>query len=700
MGNNFYPPSPTGVPADLLKVPSSYKQRAVYVLIAIILFVLFYIGMVAGAAYLIYLSVVYPMGSINKFTIFLKLGAIAMSVMLFVFTLKFLFSKQEQDYSMLTEIKPNEHPDLFAFIEQICKETGAPRPKKVFLSPEINASVFYDSTILSLFLPVKKNLLIGLGLVNSLNLTEFKAVLAHEFGHFAQSSMKLGSYTYMASNIIHDMVYNRDRWDHVLEQWRHSDIRLAIFGWILSAVVWIVRHILAAVYAIINKLHASLSRQMEFNADLVAVSLTGSDAIIDGLYRLEGSSAGMGMAQSLLSDAADHNLYTKNLFFHQRKAEAHLRERNSVSPYVKDENGYIFSAEHDFTPPMYASHPSNYQREQNTKKRMIAGVVDDRSPWILFNNPEAVQEAMTEKMLKLYFKLPPNVTYTDPEKVDEFIQAELEESTYHEQYKGSYDERLVTIIDPDKVQEMQDELYGTGQQKPRSVEDLYDASMVKHMAHIQALTADLTKIYGIATGQNAAKSFQYGGDTHASSKAEEFIKTVSTDLEKANKWWVQHDQKVFLYFWELAAPEERTELERRYKFQNVVVDHFNQIGDIKNHFISTINDLNNAGSIDQSEFNSFLVRFKNHYTLLDSLLKSARMVQLPRLNKLEDMSNMGEFIQQEKLPAVSSVDLNWVNAILMQLDPIQSRLRRLYFKNLSVLLKTQEAIAEKTKVSA
>jgi len=37
-----------------------------------------------------------------------------------------------------------------------------------------------------MFLPVKKNLQIGMALVNSVTVTEFKAILAHEFGHFSQ----------------------------------------------------------------------------------------------------------------------------------------------------------------------------------------------------------------------------------------------------------------------------------------------------------------------------------------------------------------------------------------------------------------------------------------------------------------------------------------------------------------------------------
>jgi hypothetical protein len=36
----------------------------------------------------------------------------------------------------------------------------------------------------------KKNLTIGIGLINSTSVGELKTILAHEFGHFSQRSMK------------------------------------------------------------------------------------------------------------------------------------------------------------------------------------------------------------------------------------------------------------------------------------------------------------------------------------------------------------------------------------------------------------------------------------------------------------------------------------------------------------------------------
>ncbi len=78
------------------------------------------------------------------------------------------------------EITAAEHPRLFAFLHRLADEARAPRPHRVFLSPRVNAAVFYDLSIANLILPSKKNLEIGLGLINVLTLGELKAVLAHE----------------------------------------------------------------------------------------------------------------------------------------------------------------------------------------------------------------------------------------------------------------------------------------------------------------------------------------------------------------------------------------------------------------------------------------------------------------------------------------------------------------------------------------
>ena len=68
-----------------------------------------------------------------------------------------------------------------------------------------------------------------MGLVNVLTLSEFKAVLAHEFGHFSQNSMKLHRYVYTANRIIADMVIGRDWLDNLLDRCKQREDALAAF---------------------------------------------------------------------------------------------------------------------------------------------------------------------------------------------------------------------------------------------------------------------------------------------------------------------------------------------------------------------------------------------------------------------------------------------------------------------------------------
>ncbi len=116
---------------------------------------------------------------------------------------------------MHIEITEEEQPVLFGFIHQLCEELGAPEPNKVYVSPDVNAAVMPRTSLVNLFVEPKKDLLIGMGLVNCVNLSEFKAVLAHEFGHFGQSAMA-SSYTYVASRIIGDLVDGEDWFDRLI----------------------------------------------------------------------------------------------------------------------------------------------------------------------------------------------------------------------------------------------------------------------------------------------------------------------------------------------------------------------------------------------------------------------------------------------------------------------------------------------------
>src|SRR5262249_26442963 len=156
-------------------------------LVSLLAFVGLYLLLVLGTAALIVVIMARVPFPFNFFVV-------VPPIIFLLFLIKGFFAKREPETSFQLEIFPEEHPRLLDFLSRLCDDTGAPVPHRIVVSPEINAAVFYEESLLGLIVPPPKNLLIGLGLVNVLTLSEFKAVMAHELGHFSQRGMLLRRY--------------------------------------------------------------------------------------------------------------------------------------------------------------------------------------------------------------------------------------------------------------------------------------------------------------------------------------------------------------------------------------------------------------------------------------------------------------------------------------------------------------------------
>ncbi|MEH6418354.1 M48 family metallopeptidase [Pseudomonas sp. CGJS7] len=274
------------MPAQLTAPSAAYRRHAWLAMAGLLAFVAIYfalLGWFGWTAFRLFASIVRG----NSDNVLLAAGASACAAFLCVFMAKALiFNKRGSKDAHDMELKPAEQPELFAFLHRLADEAGAPRPHRVFLSPRVNAGVFYDLSLANLIVPSKKNLEIGLALVNALNLGEFKAVLAHEFGHFAQRTMAVGRWVYIAQQIAAHIIAKRDAFDDFLSGLSRFDLRVAWIGWLLSLVVWSIRSLVEIVFRVVILAQRALSREMEYQADLVAASLTGSDALVHALHRL------------------------------------------------------------------------------------------------------------------------------------------------------------------------------------------------------------------------------------------------------------------------------------------------------------------------------------------------------------------------------------------------------------------------------
>lgn len=92
------------------------------------------------------------------------------------------------------ELRAAEAPRLFAEIERIRAAMDAPRPHQVLVTDDYNAAVSQVPR-LGPFWP-RSYLIVGLPLMAALNTDQFRAVLAHEFGHLCAGDSRMTGRVY------------------------------------------------------------------------------------------------------------------------------------------------------------------------------------------------------------------------------------------------------------------------------------------------------------------------------------------------------------------------------------------------------------------------------------------------------------------------------------------------------------------------
>jgi Zn-dependent protease with chaperone function len=369
----------------------------------------------------------------------------ACAALLALFMLKALFFRQRRGEDHSLPVTPAEQPELFSELHAIADAVGAPRPHRVLLSARVNAAVFYDLSPLNLLWPTKKNLEIGLGLVNVLTRSELRAVLAHEFGHFAQRAMAVGRWVYVAQQIAARLVAQRDMLDSFLQGLSRFDFRVAWIGWVLSLIVWAIRSLVDSVFTGVQLLQRSLGREMEYGADAVAVALTGSDALVQALYKLQTADIDWDRAAGLASEWKAKEQWVGNLF----ELQSAISERTGRMlddaqygqvPAPRGAGHRLFDTGDSAVPHMWRTHPLNHEREARAKAHYRTGDVDDRSAWTLFADAPALCTQVTRRL----FEIPESATAMDEAELQERLDERFGGELLHPRYRGAYLGRALT----------------------------------------------------------------------------------------------------------------------------------------------------------------------------------------------------------------------------------------------------------------
>jgi hypothetical protein len=93
------------------------------------------------------------------------------------------------------EITARDAPELFGMIEELRRALRSPRFDHVLVTDDFNAAVA-QAPRFGLFGWYRNYLLIGLPLAKALTVEQFKAVLAHEFGHLSKGHGRMSNWIY------------------------------------------------------------------------------------------------------------------------------------------------------------------------------------------------------------------------------------------------------------------------------------------------------------------------------------------------------------------------------------------------------------------------------------------------------------------------------------------------------------------------
>ncbi len=430
--------------ALLTKPTGSYKNSARLAVAGLLLFVSLYFALAGWFLYTAYRVFFHGAGASLGFWAYI---VAVCAVFIGAFMLKAIFSVKNATPDGLHEVTPQDQPTLFAFLFELADAAGAPRPHKVYLSARVNAAVFYDLSLFNLIFPSKKNLEIGLALVNALSLGEFRAVLAHEFGHFAQRSMAVGRWVYVAQQIANHLVTRRDRLDDFLVTLGNIDLRIRAVVALVQLVVWSIRSLVESAFNVVILMQRALSREMEMQADLVAVSLTGSDALVHALHRMQGADDAWDRALNFMYGQQSGGKATRDVFAVQshmvQRMGAILNDDSYAQVPALPEQGRdahrIFKADMAQPPRMWLTHPLNHEREANAKRIYVPAAIDPANAWSVFDKPAALREEMTARLLG-----ESEAKAVELEESLKELGSQFKREQYHRRYCGIYFGRTLT----------------------------------------------------------------------------------------------------------------------------------------------------------------------------------------------------------------------------------------------------------------
>jgi len=256
-----------------------------------------------------------------------------------------------------------EQPELFALIRGVAAKTSQAMPEDVYLTNDVNAFVAQRGGIMGV--GARRVMGLGLPLMQSLTVDEFKGVLAHEFGHYHAGDVALGPWIYKT--------------------------RAAIGRTIAQLSDNVLRFIFIAYANLFLRVTHAVSRRQEFIADEVGASVAGAAAMASGLRKVG--------AAAVLYQSYWHNELLPVVQAGFRPPVTWGFARYSADPKVSPLFEAVAQDQESAEQNPYDTHPPLKDRVAAlSRQASAAGVADIRPAASLLRDIDACERRLFEKI--------------------------------------------------------------------------------------------------------------------------------------------------------------------------------------------------------------------------------------------------------------------------------------------------------------
>ncbi len=589
----------------------SVKKTLSSILIFVIVYMLLLIAAIGLTIALTYFGIHLIIEIPNLYIILFGAGLIFAGLTILFFLIKFIFSKNQNHTEGMFEITADMQPELFQMIHEVVQEAGTDFPKKVFLTQEVNASVFYNSSFWSMIIPVRKNLQIGMGLINVLSKQELKAIIAHEFGHFSQRSMKLGSYVYHVNQVIFNMLYNNESFDRTINRvsgWSNS---LVITLWGAIYAIRGIQWILKKLYNFINKNYMALSREMEFHADEVAAHVAGSEAFTSSLMRLDFADHAFNEAVQFYYNRSSESLFPDDIYADHQTMLRFLAKKNSYEmkdgmPLIDLDSNLKYDKSKLNFENQWASHPSTADRVKKVRQLNIVKTVEEDSPAMdMIKDKDKVISEISDFLFKNLFLEDegPNANIPIVKLgADEFIrkyELAFNKRSFDKVFNEYYNLVTPVISDYEKI-----DLNGNIPERTYFSDE--DTELTYEL---QALRQDIGTLKSIQAKEIGVKTFDYDGIKFHRKAIPELLERLKKEEESKAAELDELNIQIFKHFHHLAKSKN---LEQEFLEAHLQLAAYDKIYEDQMNFYYELNNkfsyLNQVLDYDQIE--TFFIEFK------------------------------------------------------------------------------------------